>query len=186
MAPHRQWCYYRLSAQQLARFKAVVASDLSDLDAEQKTLLDRVDAAGRLVAWPDKKHLAELVGTPRFDKLTALSEVEGVAVEGSSQVLVVATSGPLVADGASGPLAPTPAVVHLLNRAYDASKDAMIPQRDLVVRLRRDLFGGRELRKATLHAPKAQPLPLGVSSTDDQVTLKVPELDLWAIVELTP
>jgi len=159
------WLPYRLDAERLAQFKAVVVTDDTDLDPEQKKLLDRVDAVGRLVRWPDKKHLAELVPPP-------------ATIEGSTQVWAVPRAIP------GDPKAP--AVVHLLNRAYDAAKDSMIPQRDLTVRLRRDLFAGRAFSKAVLHAPKAQPLPLELASAPDSITIRVPALDLWGIVELAP
>ena len=159
------WLPHRLDARRLADFRAVVVPDGADLlDAEQKQLLDRADAAGRLVKWPDKKHLAELLPTP-------------VAVEGSNDVWVVPRAIP------GTPTAP--AAIHLLNRAYDATKDSMVPQRDFTVRLRRDLFGGRRFTTATLHSPKAEPVAIQASVEADHVTLRVPALDLWAIVELS-
>jgi hypothetical protein len=74
--------------------------------------------------------------------------------------------------------------IHLLNRAYDGAKDAMVAQRGLTLRLRADLFGGRTFSKATLHTPKAQPAALALSSDRATTTVKVPELELWAIIEL--
>jgi hypothetical protein len=78
-----------------------------------------------------------------------------------------------------------PVAVHLLNRQYDKAKDAMVSQRNVTLRLRRDLFGGRKFGRATLHAPKAKPANLEVSAERDHTTVKIPELGLWAIVELS-
>jgi hypothetical protein len=159
------WLPNRLDAERLAQFKAIVVTDIADLDPEQKKLLDRVDAVGRMVRWPDRKHLAELVPP-------------AIAIEGAAQVWAIPRAVP------GDPKAP--AVVHLLNRAYDAAKDAMTVQKDLELRLRRDLFGGRVFAKAILHAPKAEPKPAEVIVRSDVTAIRIPALDLWAIVELVP
>ena len=78
--------------------------------------LDRVAREGRLVVWPDRRRLSELVPAP-------------VVVEGSKETMVVPRIKP---EGDA------PAVVHLLNRCYDSERDEMVPQRDVTVRLRRD------------------------------------------------
>jgi hypothetical protein len=154
---------YRLKAADLAAAKAVVAPKQLDLDAAQQKLIDRVAAAGRLVTWPDKDALARLVPAP-------------ITIEGAQRVWAV-------------PRAPRggrtkPAVIHLLNRNYDAKSDAIVPQKRLTLRIRRDLFAGRKLAKATAHAPKARPVELKVASTREHTTVTLPQLDLWTIVEL--
>ena len=157
------WLDYRLDAASLARFKAVIVTKDLDLDAAQRKLLDQVAADGRLVVWPDDKRLEELVPAP-------------VAVEGSDQVWAVPRAIPGDRDA--------PVVVHLLNRQYDAEKDTMVPQKRLTLRLRRDLFRGRKLAKATLHAPRTEPVVLDTSAGDESTTVKIPELGLWGIVDL--
>jgi hypothetical protein len=77
-----------------------------------------------------------------------------------------------------------PVVVHLLGRQYDPETDAVVPQKGLTLRLRRDLFPGRAFSKAMLHAPRLDPVPLDVATGDEYTTIKVPELGLWGIVEL--
>ena len=72
----------------------------------------------------------------------------------------------------------------LLNRRYDGGKDAMVPQKDFTLRLRRELLGGRKLTKAVLHAPKDDPLAIPLTSNEQDVAVPIPELDLWAILEL--
>ncbi len=156
---------YRLDARRLAEFRAVIAPEKPDLDPAQQAIIERVEAAGRLVVWPDRKHLAELVAPP-------------IAIEGAKDVWAV----PRAIPGRAG----APAVVHLLNRAYDAAKDAMIPQKDFVLRLRRDLFKAGPFASATLRAAKAQPRPLQVASDGDHLAIRVPEIGLWAILELLP
>ena len=154
---------YRLSAARLAKAKAVVVPKQLDLDAAQQKLLDRVAAAGRLVTWPDKDRLAKLVPPP-------------VVVEGADRIWAVPRADP--ADPAR------PAVVHLLNRNYDAKADRVVPQKNVVLRLRRDLFGRRKLTGAVAHAPRAEPAELKLASGATSTSVTVPELGEWAIVEL--
>ncbi len=161
------WLDYRLDGGRLAEFRAVIVAgqlDQLDMDEPQRELIEQVRSDGRLIVWPDPKRLERLVPTP-------------VAVEGSEQVGVVprAISG----DGTS------PVVVHLLNRRYDGEKDSMIPQQQFRLRLRRDLLGGRRFTKATLHAPKTEPVAVEATSDGKYTRVKVPELKLWTIVELS-
>jgi len=160
------WLDYRLDADRLARFQAVVVAadfEKSPIDEPQKQMIATVKAAGRLVVWPDEAALARLVPPP-------------ILVEGAKEVMAVPR---LQAKATSAP-----AVVHLLNRRYDAASDAAIPAENFTLRLRTDLFGGRKPTKATLHAPKTQPVPLTVAADGTTVTLRVPRLELWGILEL--
>ncbi len=158
------WLDCRLDAQRLNGFKAVILAGEFAGDDAQRKLIDQVRAAGQLVTWPDAKRVEQLVPTP-------------LAVEGSSDVLAVPRAIP--GDAAA------PAVVHLVNRRYDGQKDAMTPQRDFTLRLRRDLFAGRNFTKAVLHAPKAEPQPLEVRAEEGHAWVRVPGFALWAIVELS-
>jgi hypothetical protein len=160
------WLDYRLDAGRLAAFKAVIVAkdhDRSPLDPAQKKLLEKVRADGRLVVWPDEKRLAQLVPA-------------AVVVEGTDQVFVV----PRIASGKKD----AAVVVHLVNRRYDAKTDAMVPQENLTLRLRRDLLPGRQPAKAILHAPKESPRTLDVAVDGESIVVKLPRLTLWAILEL--
>jgi hypothetical protein len=155
------WLDYRLDADRLARFKAVIVPKDLALDDSQQKLIDQVKAEGRLVVWPGDEQLEKLVPAP-------------VVVEGSEHVGVVPRAIP-------GDVS-APVVIHLLNRQYDSEKDAMVPQENFTLRLRLDLMGGRKLSRAVLHAPKQEPQTIDVTPAADAVTFTVPKLDLWAIV----
>ena len=154
---------YRLTAEQLSAFRAVVVPPDLTLDAEQQTLLDAVQADGRLVVWPDDDLLEKRLPAP-------------ITVAGSEQVAVVPRAIP------DDPAAPV--VVHLVNRQYDGQADTMVPQRDLTIRLRADLFPGRTFDQAVLHAPDQDPQPTALQLKDGYLQLTVPQLDLWTLVEL--
>ena len=157
------WLDYRLQPDRLARFKAVIVAGQPEMDRPQRDLIEQVRSHGRLIEWPDREGLDKLVPTP-------------VVVEGSEHVGVVPRAIPGEED--------SPVVVHLLNRRYDGETDTMVPQKEITLRLRRDLFSGRKFTKATLHAPKAEPLVLEVTSDGKYTMVKVPELEFWGIVEL--
>ena len=154
---------YRLTADRLSAFRAVVVPKDVAPDAEQQKLLDDVNAAGRLVVWPDDARLERLLPAP-------------VIVEGSEHVAIVPRAVP------NDPSAPV--VIHLVNRAYDGQSDAMLPQRDLTVRLRTDLFPGRTFSRATLHAPNETSQPCAVDVDGEYLRMTVPRLDLWTMVEV--
>jgi hypothetical protein len=157
------WLDYRLDADELASFRAVIVTQGTSLDGGQQALIDKIEAEGRLVVWPNDNRLEELVPAP-------------VVVRGSQHVGIVPRTKP--GDDAA------PAVVHLLNRNYDGQNDRMIPQRDFSLRLRRDLLPGRQFTKATLHRPKHEPQPLRVVPSGEHTSVEVSELTVWAIVEL--
>ena len=154
---------YRLQRGPLARAHTVVVPEGLALDPPQRKLIDRAAAAGKLVLWPEEKKLAQLVGRP-------------VVVEGAQNVWALPRAIP--GDRSK------PVVVHLLNRNYDAQRDAAVVQKNVTVRLARDLVGGRSFTKAVAHAPKAPPVALRVGSADGYLSVTLPQLGLWAIVEL--
>ena len=60
----------------------------------------------------------------------------------------------------------------------------MVAQKDIGVRFGYDLFAGRRFTKATLHAPKPEPIELEINVADGFTSVKIPTLGLWAIVEM--
>lgn len=159
------WLEMALDAGELRRFRAVVVPrDLAE-DPAMPAALRAVESTGRLVAWPEEKSFGRLV--PPL-----------VRVKPNGRVNVVPRAKPNDAKA--------PAVIHLLNRHYDAEKDAMQPQEHVVVQLADELFGGRRFTQARLHAPRAEPLNLPVARQGQATVLDVPRLELWAIVELIP
>ena len=157
------WLDYRLDADRLAQFKAVIVTKDLAMDDEQRKLIDEVEADGRLVVWPDDQRLEKLVPA-------------SIEVEGSEHVGVVPRAIP--GDKAA------PVVVHLLNRQYDGDKDTMVPQKDFTLRLRQDLLSGLKCTKATLHTFKEDPVVLPLNSDHENTVVTIPELKLWAILEL--
>jgi hypothetical protein len=160
------WLDYRLDADRLSRFQAIiVAGDFakSPIDSVQKQLVEQVKSAGRLVTWPDDKSLTKLIPAP-------------ILVEGAKDIMAVPRTNPK-SPGA-------PAVVHLLNRRYDAANDVLVPAENFMLRVRGDFLGGRKLTKAVMHAPKSQPVPLAIATDGKTTALRVPRLELWGVVEL--
>jgi hypothetical protein len=158
------WLDYRLDAARLSGFKAVVVTKDLGMGGNQRELIEKIRAEGRLVVWPDEAGLEKLVPTP-------------VQIEGTDQVAVVVRAVP--GDNRA------PLAVHLLNRRYDKEKDAMVRLSGFSLRLRRDLLGNRKFTSAMLHAPRSEPTRAETLADNDSVIIKVPSLDLWTIMELS-
>jgi hypothetical protein len=136
----------------------------SPIDSVQKQIVEKVRSAGRLVIWPDDISLAILAPAR-------------ILVEGAKDIMAVPRANLKVPSA--------PAIIHLLNRRYDAANDAVIPADDFTLRLRGDLFAGRKLTKAVMHAPNSQPIPLAIAADKKTAAIRVPRLELWGVVELS-
>ncbi len=158
------WLPYRLSADQLAQFRAVVVPSQLAMDAPQRQVLEQVDAAGRLVRWPNDEKLDRLIGRPVIVDLPPES------------LLVVPRTKP---HDRTAPLA-----VHLVSRRYDTQRRAMIPLENFTLRLHKSLFSGRSSIRATLHAPKTQLATLSVQDDGQYYRVTIPQIPFWAILEL--
>jgi hypothetical protein len=154
------WVPYRISPEDAEGLKAVVVTKLTYLDASQQAVLDSI--GDRVITWPDNGQIPKRV--PRE-----------ITLEGTSTVTVVPRAIP---GNRSAPY-----VCHLLNRDYDPDTDSMRVKGAFKLILARSLFP-EEVKGASIYAPGKQPVKLGVRRSASGVTITVPELDLWAILEL--
>ncbi len=172
------WLDARLTADALARYKALVVCTPATLDPQQQAVLDAFAAAGKTVAWDAQTGLDEAA----LRKLVPRQ----ITFAGNENVIAVARTAP------GDPQAP--AVLHLLNRSYDAASDSVKPIAGLEVSLDQGLFAGREFAQATLHCPpgafdpespgQSQPVSLDIRQNAGKTSFRVPKLGLWGIVEL--
>ena len=118
----------------------------------------------------DQRLLATVEAARRLESVeAALTNVTPAArILGQSPVRVL----PRVKPGA--------AVVHLLNWAYDSASDGVQPLRDARVGVDLAALSLPKAARATLFAPGQPPRPLPM----DSGRLTVPELDLWAVLEI--
>ena len=155
------WMDQRLGMEDIADLRAIVVTEPLMLDEEQEAILEA--AKDRLVTWPDKGRLSELV-PPQ------------IKLEGAENITVIPREVPH---------SPTsPFVCHLLNRNYDAEADSVQKQRHFKLTLSRSLLPGPKIDKVTLYAPQKEPVEIQVAQTDEDLTVTVPELGLWAILTL--
>lgn len=108
------------------------------------------------------------------DRLAQIAR-PAVVVDGAQKVTVVPRARE---DRPGGPF-----ICHLINRNYDLEGDSVTVQRDFRVRLSQTLFGSA-IARARLHAPGSEPVELAVTSVAGGSVVTVPELALWAVVEL--
>ncbi len=76
-----------------------------------------------------------------------------------------------------------PPVVHLLNRAYDPASDRFAPQGEVVIQIDpHPAF--QSIRAAVLHRPEGPTQAVTVEQGAQGLTLRVPELNIWGVLEL--
>jgi len=174
------WLDETLTADDLAGYRAVLLPTPTALDGPQKQVLDDLAAAGKLFQWAGGKLADEAAF---FDCLPP-----PITFEGAEGVIAEARVVPARPDA--------PALLHLLNRNYDAARDAVRKLGPFTVAVRRSLFGGREFTGAALYpAPTgldpadpgaSTPLPVRLQADGELIRLTIPELDLWGILVLQP
>jgi hypothetical protein len=157
-----EWVPARLTWEQVRRYQKVIVPPHLSLDAAQQRVIDELRREGRLVEWEGRETLASLP--------TVWVEMTGV-----EHVWAVLRERPT---GES-------AVLHLLNRDYDAAADRVRPTGRFTVTVRAGR-SGREFRTAVLYAPGAEPRPLKVSRDGGSISFEVPSLSLWTVVQLNP
>jgi len=157
-----EWVPARLTMDHVRRFAKVIVPATLGLDAEQQQVIDALQAEGKLVTWAGEGTLAQL--PPSW-----------LTVGGADYVWALPRQA---TDGAS-------AVIHLLNRDYDASSDSVRPKGPFTVSVSAEAFGGRAYARAVLYAPGVEPRVLELSSADARISFEVPSLSAWAVVHLT-
>ncbi|MFB3107176.1 MAG: hypothetical protein ACE1ZA_19950, partial [Pseudomonadales bacterium] len=83
---------------------------------------------------------------------------------------------------ASDPVAPS--ILHLVNRNYNSSTSTLTSQNNFTVTLTDQLFNG-EIQSALYHRPGASTLNLLVTDGNGDVTITIPNLSDWGVLELT-
>ncbi len=160
------WLDAQLTAEQLARYDAVVVPEPNWLSGAQAEALKTVEA--RVVTWPEKPTPETIAACDQ-----RLRELAAPVTISADQVAVVLRQKP-----------DAPLVCHLLNRDYRGSSDEVEPKRDVVVTIPAALLAGRRVTRATARAPGAEAKPLPVETTADGLRFVLPELGLWTVVAL--
>lgn len=143
-----------------------------------------VEARGRIMELAGDRPVSEYSGGDLPEFLP-----RPIRVEGADRVWVLPR---MVPGDESAPVA-----VHLLNRDYDTKKRQMRSKDNFSVVFDSSLFGGRKFESAVLHQPILtaelpvdgdvdQVTPLTLEQDGDVITLTVPGLDMWGIVEMIP
>lgn len=154
------WVDDRLLDAELSAYSAVVRFEQSYLDAGQE---NKLRSAG--------ENLLTYCGAD--DLLSQLDTA--INITGADNISALPRHKPGEADA--------PVVCHLLNANYDADTDRYETARDIELRIDRRLLD-RTFTSARLFAPGAQPREIACSVDSKATTITVPELDMWAIVQL--
>lgn len=155
---------YRITSETLDRYRLLVVPGDLQADAELAGVLQTGREQGRVMAWSDVAAIQARLGEP-------------VSIQGTDRVLAV----PRIRAGEGG----STLAIHLLNRAY-REDDGMDPRPAFQVTLSTDVLGrpASTFRKATLHAPRAEPAEVNIQAVAAGLRIDVPGIDFWGIVEL--
>jgi hypothetical protein len=77
-----------------------------------------------------------------------------------------------------------PLVVHIVNHSYNAATDSLTPQLDVNVMLTSSLIGGHTVASVTAHSPEAPPETLPLTFTPEGVSVAIPSVNSWVILEV--
>jgi len=156
-----------LSAEELRSAKTLVVTHREALTDADRAALDARAIDGGVVEWQGAEALLAALSRP-------------IRVRGGTSVWAVPRANPADEN--------LPRVIHLVNRDYDATTDAVVPVAGLSLEIEPAIFGCEGFGRAVLHpmAPAGEPRELVVTTAGDAATVIVPELGMWAILELTP
>jgi hypothetical protein len=150
----------QLTLQEAKGYRKVIVAPELCLDAAQQYVIDQLRNEDRLLVWSGASTLTALPASP-------------ITVTGPAQLWISQRREP---NGGS-------TVVHLLNRCYDAVSDRMLPIGPITLSVKRALCGPKD-REVLLHTPGADALPLEVSDQGERVSVHVPSVSLWGIIQL--
>jgi len=158
------WWPRDLDQKELESLDVVVkTSDAKHLDPAQQAVLDTV--SDHVIWWSDMPNL--------FDWFPREITIE------ASNVTVLPRAKP------NDPSAPF--ICHLVNRNYEASTDSMIVQEDFALTLADSLLGS-PITGATYYEPGESPIALisrrEVKSVSNGVTINIPHLEHWGVLQL--
>jgi hypothetical protein len=160
--PGRGDSQHEFSKLNLERFERVVIPEGVQFKGEEKAIVETWKRQGRAVPWTGPE--ASLHGLEPM-----------IRVADGNRIWVFPRRS------TKDPLAPF--VCHLFNPCYDAERDRMIEQTNVVINIRTDLLS-HSLQKAVLYTPYEEQQTLPVRSTGGSIEICVPKLALWGILTL--
>jgi hypothetical protein len=158
----------RLTGDEASRFELMLIPEPARLIDGQQAIVDRWKRENKAVAIP----LAASVEAVVRDRVRPL-----VSLAGPSSVWLFARR----THGGAGSV-----VCHLVGSDFDAATNRVRPQRNVVVRLRHALFGGRPVQRVTYHQVEGAPQPLATSADGDATVVTVPLVELWGLLKIEP
>jgi hypothetical protein len=172
----------RVQAESLARYRTVVLPDCVDLTTRQIQALTACLESGTRLVVTDR-----FAGSLADDARESLLAHPGVCSGTVDDVATLTPDGPQVT--VSAPVAvnmhllPDGVAVHLVNYDHDADRDGV--RRTGEVELAVRLVGGGGISHAVHRPADGPPGGLDLRRDGDVVTVTVPDLGVYAIVELT-
>jgi hypothetical protein len=157
------WLKRELTRAELDRFQLVVIPGDAAPEGHQAAVIEDAKKRGKAIAWTNVEDIRK-----RVEPLVLVSGAE-----------------PVWALPRQKPDQPgTPTVIHLLNQDYNAGHDVVCRKSGFTVFLADKITGGRPATKVTLCTIGQEPRSLPVARVEGGITVTIPELDLWAVLQV--
>ncbi|MBD3175366.1 MAG: hypothetical protein GF320_09300 [Armatimonadia bacterium] len=153
----------RITAEELAECPLIISPNTEQLQPEDRALLAQRAEDNGVLPWSDVDAVVAQLAAP-------------VAIEGAARAWALPRRNP-----ETGAVA-----IHIANLDYDPEEDDVRPVSAAVLRVDASLVPGGATQ-AAVHRASPQPLEPVVVNLDragDEVVVELPELGLWAIVEV--
>ena len=158
-----EWLKFMMDAGRLEQFELVIVPEGSEMPPHLAAETGRMKEQGRIITWTGTEEVLSRV-SPQ------------VSLENNENVWILPRKIP----GREG----GPLVIHLLNQDYDGGCDSMLLKQDIGLFISNRLTGGRPAEKVTVFSPGKDPRELAISKEKDGAGVIVPELSLWAVLEV--
>jgi hypothetical protein len=173
MMPSRMWCYTKEKGTHWYQGRTEVFAPLYRFVREHRRLFDGLATVGPLKA---------PAGAPEtFETHEKRLRLQSLLAEGDPRPMSVGESVWLFPREGNGV-----AVIHAVNMDYVQQTDTVVPKKDLTITVPDSLFG-RRFGHATLYTYEqcdGRPEELRVSESEGGISVVVPSLRLWGVIEL--
>ncbi len=155
---------HELRQPDLAPYEFVIVNDPLMVEGPQRDLLDAWDRNGKLVRWQG------------IDSVRSRLET-WVAAEPPGEIWALPR---LIPERQNSSL-----VCHVLNRRFDPAAEKLVPQKNVKVRLRKKIFGGRRHAACTLYLEGHYPQLVPLHDDENFVEVTIPYLELWGVLKFS-
>ena len=159
------WMKHKLDKDALNKFQFLILPSKNNLSLEEKEIIKNYEnEGGKILKWSENKNpksfIPELISVKNESGIWTLPRIKK-SNNGTERQLLI----------------------HLINQDYNAEIDSMNKKTDFEIVLAQQLVADFDISKASLYSPGEKPISIKVSDSPKGKLLKIPNLDLWGILQ---